>query len=113
MELKKIYPQFEPELQQLLEEKGIHKTFAAGEVILRTGQYIKSTALILQGRVKIYRESEEGGEFLMYFLQPGQACAVSMICALQADTSEIMAKAEEETEVLLVPVELMESLMTT
>jgi CRP/FNR family transcriptional regulator len=49
----------------------------------------------------------------MYFLQPGQACAVSMICALQADTSEIMAKAEEETEVLLVPVELMESLMTT
>jgi CRP/FNR family transcriptional regulator len=73
MELKKIYPQFESELLQLLEEKGIHKTFAAGEVILRTGQYIKSTAVILQGRVKIYRESEEGGEFLMYFLQPGQA----------------------------------------
>jgi len=112
MELKKIYPQFEPELIELLEEKGLHKTFAAGEVIMRTGQYIKSTALILQGRVKIYREHEDGGEFLMYFLQPGQACAVSMICALQADTSEIMAQAEEEPVVLLVPVELMESMMT-
>ena len=112
MELATQYPQFEPELIQLLEAKGMHRTFAAGEVILRTGQYIKSTALILKGRVKIYRESEAGGEFLMYFLQPGQACAVSMICALQADTSEIMAKAEEETDVLLVPVELMESLMT-
>jgi len=112
MELKKIYPQFEPELIELLEEKGLHKTFAAGEVILRTGQYIKSTALILQGRVKIYREHEDGGEFLMYFLQPGQACAVSMICALHADTSEIMAQAEEEPVVLLVPVELMESMMT-
>ncbi len=112
MELATQYPQFEPELIQLLEAKGMHRTFAAGEVILRTGQYIKSTALILKGRVKIYRESDAGGEFLMYFLQPGQACAVSMICALQADTSEIMAKAEEETDVLLVPVELMESLMT-
>jgi CRP/FNR family transcriptional regulator len=112
MELKKIFPQFESELIELLEESGTHRTFSAGEVILRTGQYIKSTALILKGRVKIYRENEEGGEFLMYFLQPGQACAVSMICALQADTSEIMAKAEEETEVLMVPVELMESMMT-
>jgi len=47
----------------------------------------------------------------MYYLGPGQACAVSMFCALQSETSEIMAKAEEDTEVLMVPVQLMDDLM--
>jgi CRP/FNR family transcriptional regulator len=78
---------------------------------MRTGQYIRSTALILEGRVKIYRQGPEGGEFLMYYLGPGQACAVSMICALQSDTSEITAVAEEDCEILLIPIQLMDTLM--
>jgi CRP/FNR family transcriptional regulator len=66
---------------------------------------------VLNGRIKIYRENEEGGEFLMYYIGPGQACAVSMICALQSQTSEIMAKAEEDTDVLMIPVQMMDELM--
>jgi CRP/FNR family transcriptional regulator len=67
--------------------------------------------LVLEGRIKIYRENEDGGEFFMYFLGPGEACAVSMICAFQSETSEIMAQAEEDTEVLMIPVHLMDDLM--
>jgi CRP/FNR family transcriptional regulator len=87
------------------------KDFKAGEPIMRTGQFIKSTALVLEGRIKIYREGPEGGEFLMYYLGPGQACAVSMICAIQAKASEITARAEEDTQILLLPVQLMDTLM--
>lgn len=111
MNWKEIFPQFEPELIAALEKEAVFKTFAADEVIMRTGQYIKSTVLILSGRIKIYRENDEGGEFLMYYLGPGQACAISMICAIQSQTSEIMAKAEEDTEVLLLPIQLMNELM--
>jgi hypothetical protein len=28
----------------------------------------------------------------LYYLQPGQACAISMICAAKMETSQIMAK---------------------
>ena len=49
--------------------------------------------------------------FLMYYLGPGQACAISMICAIQSETSEITAIAEADTEVLLIPVQLMDNLM--
>jgi CRP/FNR family transcriptional regulator, anaerobic regulatory protein len=111
MNWKKLFSQFEPEVLELIEEVAIQQHFEAGQVIMRTGQYIRSTALILQGRVKIYREGPDGGEFLMYYLGPGQACAVSMICALQSDTSEITAVAEEDCEILLIPIQLMDTLM--
>lgn len=111
MDWKKLFPQFEPELIEIIEKNAVQKTFAAGEVIMRTGQYIKSTALVLEGQIKIYRENQDGGEFLMYYLEPGQACAVSMICAMQSETSEITAIAEADSEVLLIPVQLMDDLM--
>lgn len=111
MNWKKLFPNFEPALIDIIEKEAVQKCFKVGEVIMRTGQYIKSTALVLEGQIKIYRENEDGGEFLMYYLGPGQACAVSMICAIQSETSEITAIAEEETEVLLIPVQLMDELM--
>lgn len=111
MNWKEQFPQFEPGLVDLIEKEAVQRSFNAGDIIMRTGQYIKSTVLVLEGRIKIYRENQEGGEFLMYYLQPGQACAVSMICAIQSGTSEIMAMAEEDSEVLMIPVHLMDDMM--
>ncbi|MBL7739647.1 MAG: Crp/Fnr family transcriptional regulator [Chitinophagaceae bacterium] len=111
MNWQQLFPQFEPDLIQLIEDNAVERSFRAGDVIMRTGQYIKSTVLVLEGQIKIYRENPDGGEFLMYYLGPGQACAISMICALQSQTSEIMAQAEEDTEVLMIPIQLMEDLM--
>jgi CRP/FNR family transcriptional regulator len=112
MDWKKLFPQFEPVLLDKIEQESVVRKFNTGDTITRTGQYIKSTVLILEGRIKIYRENEEGREFLMYYLGPGQACALSMICALQSQTSEIMAKAEENTEVLMIPIQLMDEMMS-
>lgn len=112
MDWKQLFPQFEPELIDLVEKNAIERSFNAGDVIMRTGQYIKSTALVLEGQIKIYRENLDGGEFLMYYLGPGQACAVSMICAIQSQTSEIMAQAEEDTKVLMIPIQLMDDMMS-
>ncbi len=111
MNWKEQFPQFEPGLIDLIEKEAVQRSFNAGDIIMRTGQYIKSTVLVLEGRIKIYRENQDGGEFLMYYLQPGQACAVSMICAIQSGTSEIMAMAEEDSEVLMIPVHLMDDMM--
>jgi CRP/FNR family transcriptional regulator, anaerobic regulatory protein len=111
MNWKQQFPQFETGLTDLIEKEAVQRSFNAGDIIMRTGQYIKSTVLLLEGRIKIYRENQDGGEFLMYYLLPGQACAVSMICALQSETSEIQAVAEEDSEVLMIPVHLMDDMM--
>lgn len=36
---------------------------------MRQGQYFKNSLLILDGRVKLYREGTEGEEFFLYFLE--------------------------------------------
>ena len=47
----------------------------------------------------------------MYHLEPGNACAVSMICAATAKESEILAKAVENSTVIMVPLQYMEDMM--
>lgn len=79
--------------------------------MVQTGQYFRSTMLIVEGRAKLYREGEDGGEFFMYYLEPGQACALSMICSTRQQSSEVMAIAEENSVVLLMPIALMDDLM--
>ena len=109
--LKKIFPSFSDDLIHEIESNAIWQSYKAGDVIMRTGQYINHTLLISKGQVKIYREGENGGEFFMYYLQPGQACAVSMICTTKSQTSQIMAKVVEDVELIMIPLSLMEKWM--
>lgn len=109
--LQTVYPLFEAPLQQEIETVGEHKIIPANETLMRRGQYIRSTMLILNGLVKVYREDEEGNEFLMYYLKPGEACALSMVCAAKQEASPIHAKTVTETEIVMVPVETMSEWM--
>lgn len=75
--LKNTFPNFSSELIATIEENGSLQDFEAGTILMRTGQYIKNTVLITKGKIKIYREGEDGGEFLMYYLQPSDKPARS------------------------------------
>lgn len=97
------FPGLEGELTQELLEKGKIVEAEAGEVLMQAGQPITSTMLLLDGRVKIYREDEEGNEFLMYYLEPGSACAFSIMCAVSNEVSQITAVAETEVTFLAIP----------
>jgi CRP/FNR family transcriptional regulator, anaerobic regulatory protein len=111
-ETLKYFPSFEKSLAEEINKHGEIRTFKAGEFLMRTGQYIRSTTLVLEGLIKIYREDEEGNEFFMYYIEGGNACALSMICALKQDTSEITAKAVMDTTVLAIPLSFMDQWMT-
>ncbi|SFA87407.1 CRP/FNR family transcriptional regulator, anaerobic regulatory protein [Flavobacterium swingsii] len=108
---KKIFPSFSNVLVEDINANAINQSFVTGDVIMRTGQYIKNTVLVLSGSIKIYREDDDGGEFFMYYLQPGQACAISMICATKNEKSQIMAKVVEDVELVMIPLPLMDKWM--
>jgi CRP/FNR family transcriptional regulator len=109
--IKNLFSSFSSSLIDDIEKNAVIQEFKAGDVIMRTGQYIKNTVLVLSGSIKIYREDEDGGEFLMYYLQPGQACAISMICTTKNEQSQIMAKVVEDVELVMVPLSLMDKWM--
>lgn len=110
-QIKKLFSSFSSSLIDDIEKNAVVQDFSSGHIIMRTGQYIKNTVLVLSGKIKIYREDDDGGEFFMYYLQPGQACAISMICATKNEQSQIMAKVVEDVELVMVPLPLMDKWM--
>lgn len=109
--IQKHFPFFDKDLQDQIAEVGEVKEFEAGDILMKTGQNIRSTMLVLSGLIKIFREDDEGNEFFMYYLQPGQACALSMVCAIKQETSQIMAKTVSQTEVIAIPLTYMDQWM--
>jgi CRP/FNR family transcriptional regulator len=111
MQLGPIFPQFDTELIKYLESIGQVAEFDEGAMMMRPGQYFKNSLLILDGRVKLYREGEDGEEFFLYYLEKGHACALSMICAAKNETSAIKAKAITPVKALTIPIQYMDGLM--
>lgn len=111
-QLKELFPNLEDELYQELAMHGTIKEVKAGDTLLKVGQTIRSTMLILEGIVKLYREDQEGKEFFIYHLNAGQACSLSMVCAAKHETSEVLAKALTDATLLSIPIGYMDKWMS-
>ena len=81
------------------------KTVPKGELLMDVGVYIKFMPLVLNGLIKVMREDNEGNEILLYYLESGKTCAMSMSCCMQLEKSSIRAVAEEDTEIVMIPVQ--------
>lgn len=110
-ELRLIYPLFDEQLASRLLKISQEVQFETNQLIMRPGQYFRSALLILEGRVKLYREGAEGEEFFLYYLEPGTACALSMICAAKNESSALKAKAMTDVKALAIPIQHMDELM--
>jgi len=106
--LDELFPMLEPELRVQMGEKGMLKHFEAGDLLLEKGQYFHSTYLVVEGTVQMYREDKDGNEFLVYFITAGEACALSMICALKNEKSKLRARALDKTTVVSIPLDEMD-----
>ena len=104
---RSLFPAFEDELLAELAKLEV-RAYPAGAQLIRTGEYFRSTMLVIKGVVKVYREDEEGNEFFMYYLEPGQACALSIICASGNKASQVMAVAIQHTEVVVIPLPMID-----
>lgn len=99
---------FEPELLAELEKKAKRVSAKAGDVILNIGQAVKTIPIVLSGSVKISRLDEDGRELLLYYINPNETCAMTFTCCMQQYPSEIKAVAEDDAELILVPISVMD-----
>lgn len=100
-----------PLVRERLREYGIPKTFRVGEVILNENAYIKAIPIVTSGSIKVMRMDEEGREILLYYIQAGESCIMSFLGGMHEDTSKVKAIAEEETDILFIPIEKVGSLI--
>lgn len=106
--IQQLFPGLEEALYEEMMQHGEIREVTAGTIVLRKGQSIRSTMLILEGIVKLYQEDEDGNEFFMYDIEPGEACAVSMVCTYRQENSQVLAKALTDVTMLSIPLQYMD-----
>lgn len=102
---------FEDELIEEINQVGALIHVTEGDKLIEIGDYLRSMPLLVSGAIKILREDGEGDELLLYFLEPGDTCAMTLTCCLGQKKSEIRAIAELDTTLIMIPVQKMEEWM--
>ena len=111
--LLKNFPEIaERGLQEEIFQVGRMMSFQTGEVIMDFGSYVRMVPLVVKGSIKVVREDPDGRELFLYYLQPGESCSMSFTCCMMNKKSEIRTVAEEETEVIAIPVRYMDEWMS-
>jgi CRP/FNR family transcriptional regulator, anaerobic regulatory protein len=99
---------FEDNLIDEIVEVSLLRDFTEGDVLIDFGDYIKKMPLLIEGAIKILREDFDEGELLLYFIEKGDTCAMTMACCMGETKSEIRAVAETNGKVIMIPVHKME-----
>ncbi len=102
---------FEDALIEEINQVGALNHVKEGDKLIEIGDYMRSMPLLISGAIKILREDGEGDELLLYFLEPGDTCAMTLTCCLGQKKSEIRAIAELDTTLIMIPVQKMEEWM--
>lgn len=103
---------FEEELLKEIDTIGSYREFKADDYLIEIGDYIKSMPLLLNGAIKILREDDKGDELLLYFLERGDTCAMTLTCCMGQAKSKIRAVAETDGTLIMIPIEKMEDWLT-
>ncbi|MBT3741860.1 CRP/FNR family transcriptional regulator, anaerobic regulatory protein [Polaribacter sp. Hel1_33_78] len=98
---------FEEDLISEISELGISKAFIEDSKIIEVGDYIRSMPLLISGAIKILREDEHGEELVLYYLEKGDTCAMTLSCCMGQTKSKIRAVAETNVELIMLPKEKM------
>ena len=72
------------------------------------GDEVHFVPIVQQGVLRIVRQNEDGKEIFLYHLYPGQTCAMAVSCCQAHKKSMVKAIAEEDSEILQIPVNMVE-----
>ncbi|KSA12063.1 Crp/Fnr family transcriptional regulator [Maribacter dokdonensis] len=103
---------FENELINEIVQVGTFKEVPEGFKLMEIGDFVRGMPLLISGVIKILREDEDGDELLLYYLEKGDTCSMTMACCMGDNKSEIRAIAETDTKLIVVPIQKMEEWTT-
>ena len=99
-------------IQLPLEEKLLDEIHSSCEVlkvspdqqIVEAGKYIKMVPLLIEGSIRVFQEDVEADrEILLYYVNPGETCMMSLGACFGDKKSEISAVTEEMSSMILIP----------
>ncbi len=98
-----VFQQFE--LIETIAGKSQYIEVPEGQVVLDVGDYIKVIPLVISGSLKVFREDDDAREAFLYYIKPGQSCAMTLASSIKQGQSEIKAVALEKTGIIALAVD--------
>ncbi len=108
-ELKESYGHiFEEALVNEIVQVGTFKEIPEGFKLMEIGEYVRGMPLLVSGAIKVLREDKDGDELLLYYLEKGDTCSMTLTCCMGDSKSEIRAIAETDAKLIMVPIQKMD-----
>lgn len=97
-------------LEEMAQVAKVRET-AADEIVVNVGDHLQMIPIVIEGSIKISRENDNGEELLLYYIEGGDTCAMSLQCCTRKIDSQIKATSMEPSLLLMFPAENMEHWM--
>ena len=105
-ELKDAYGMvLNEDLLDAIAEQGRFVSVGKGDLIMDVGDPIPGMPLLIAGAIKILRVDEQGDEMLLYFLEQGDSCAMTLGSFFGQTKSDIRAVAEQDSRFVIMPLD--------
>ncbi len=98
---------FDSEIIENITKVSFLRTYNKTDIIIDIGQELNFIPLLIKGNIKVLREDDNGDELLLYVLESGDTCAMSLTCCMSKSASKIRAIADEDVIVVMIPLENM------
>ncbi|MEP5255418.1 MAG: Crp/Fnr family transcriptional regulator [Winogradskyella arenosi] len=95
---------FDTELIEGIAHVALLKNYQKLDIIIDIGQELNFIPLLIKGNIKVLREDDNGDELLLYVLESGDTCAMSLTCCMVKSVSKIRAIADDEVTVIMIPI---------
>lgn len=102
---KKLPPFQENELKEEILKEGKIISADKGDILIKEGQYLDFLPIVLKGSIRVYQK-KKGREILLYYVQKGQTCMMSLSSAYFDYNSAAYGMAVEPTEILVIPAKM-------
>lgn len=97
--------------RELITREGVSMQLSAGTRVFGPGEPCEGLPLVLSGEVRVQMMGASGNEIVLYRIEGGEMCPLSLSCLLTADSHQSEAVVERDAEVLLLSPGQIERLM--
>lgn len=111
--VQQIFPHLEhPGLLDEIVKYAILKEFKEGDILVGQGDEVALIPVVVDGTVKVIKEDASDREILLYYIESGESCVLSLASLVSFERSKVTAVVERPVVALLLPGKLVFSWMS-
>jgi CRP/FNR family transcriptional regulator len=98
-----LFQSASPALRTEIQEAAAIVSLAEGDYFLREGDSCAHFAIVVSGKMRVFKLGENGHEITLYHVGSGEACPLNVACILSDRPVPAMAQVEEAVDAVVVP----------